>query len=314
MITILMLLLVPSVSTDGVYYVTPSADDHCSSVHLHSQPCITLSQFATNPSDYLESNTTLIFLPGTHILNSVLNVSDTDNFILTSQFQANATLINCNGTGRFEFKWISYVRITDLAFIGCGGNRVLLLEQLIIEDSLFWGKKNGGTAMELLYTNADILGTAFINNKASYVNTEQNLTLGGALILTESNVVIINSSFTNNSAGVGGALYGEFSSMSFKNISIINSTFIGNHASIFGGALYFQFVDSSSIPMYLKSNSIDATMMSTRPLVKVFGCHFSDNSASLDGGVLAVYDINLDISNSQFVNFLVIGHFSVGAF
>ena len=303
MTIILMLLLAPSVSTDRVYYVTPSADDPCSSVGLHSQ-CITLSQFATKPNDYLESNTTLILLPGTHILNSVLNVSNIDSFILTSQFQTNATLIDCNGVGRFEFKLISYVRITALEFIGCGGNRVLLLEQLIIEDSLFQGRKNGGTAIELLYTNADIQGTAFINNKASYVNTAQNMTLGGALILTESGVIIIESSFMNNSAGVGGAIYGEFSSMSFKNISVTNSSFIGNHASVFGGALYFQFVESSSTPMILynmKSNSIDATMTSRRPLVRVFGCHFSDNSAGFDGGVLAVYDVNLDISNSQFL-------------
>ena len=301
MMLIPMLLLVPSMSPDKVYYVTPSADDPCSTaVDLHPQ-CITLSQFAAKPSNYLGSNTTLILLPGTHMLNSVLNVYNRDSFVLTSQQQAksNDSLISCNGTGRFEFKWVSYVRITALKFIGCGGNRILLSEDLAIESSMFWGKKDGDTAIEMVYvTNADILKTAFINNEASYITINQNLTLGGALILTESNVIITESSFVNNSAGVGGAIYGEFSHTSF---SVINSTFIGNHASVFGGALNFQYVENSSILMYLKSNSTEASLTSRKPPIRVFGCHFSDNGVDFGGGAIAVYGVNLDISNSQFI-------------
>ena len=45
-----------------VYYVTTNSTDHCN-VQL---PCLTLSQFAVNSSHYLHSDTTLVFLPGTH--------------------------------------------------------------------------------------------------------------------------------------------------------------------------------------------------------------------------------------------------------
>ena len=294
-IVTVILLLVLSSSTSKVYYVTPSAGDPCS-LDLH--PCITLSQFAAKPSDYLESNTTLILLTGIHMLDSVLNVSNTDNFVLTSQ--ASSTFINCNGKGRFEFRWVSSVRITALEFIGCGGNRLLLSEQLVIEDCVFQGKKNGGTAIELLYTNASILKTAFFSNKASYVNMDQNLTLGGALILTESSVVVVESSFINNTANVGGAIYGEFSGMSVTNVSFINSTFIGNQAvGDFGGALYFQLQENNSNSVYTKLN-LTASIVSSKPWVTICGCNFSDNSASFGGGVLAIYDINLNIGNSQF--------------
>ena len=57
---------------------------------------------------------------------------------------------------------------------------------------------------------------------------------GGAVILTQSDIILIGTTFKQNSAGVGGAILCERDS----NITIINSIFEGNHATNYGGALY----------------------------------------------------------------------------
>ena len=280
-----------------VYHVTPMVGEPCS---LDQYPCITLSQFAGNSKDYLESNTTLIFLAGIHALNSELTVANIKNFTMTSKINStvlsnSSVVIKCNGSGRLDFIGVSYVRISALQFIGCGGNSVLKSSQFIVEDATFQDKKNSRAALELVTTNAIIERSRFVDNHEDddrvlfQKSKHEQSRSGGALIIIESNTIVIKSDFIKNSADVGGAIYGE---LSRTKITIINSTFIGNDALDagdlnFGGALCFQYTGNSSEQM---------------PTVTIISSLFESNIALL-GGVIGVYEqITLRVSNSRFLH------------
>ena len=73
------------------YHITPSPDILCL-----QNPCLTLSQFAANTSSYTgqETNVSLIFFSGNHILDSALSLSFVNNISMTSQGKE-PTLIQC---------------------------------------------------------------------------------------------------------------------------------------------------------------------------------------------------------------------------
>ena len=55
-------------SAENVYCVTPTATS-CSS-YPHSNHCATLSEYAQESEMYFTSNTTMVFLPGDHVLHT----------------------------------------------------------------------------------------------------------------------------------------------------------------------------------------------------------------------------------------------------
>ena len=136
-----------------VYYITANSTDLCT-----VEPCpITLYQFAANSSHYLRSdNTTLVFLPGTHYLSNVnLTLSNVDNFVMKSE---NTTAhIKCTNDSSVHFSQSQYIHITNLEFIGCGGNQVRQIEEFVVEGTKFEGRENSGTALELIETTAQII-------------------------------------------------------------------------------------------------------------------------------------------------------------
>ena len=90
-----------------VYYITTDTTDLCT-----MQPCLTLSQFAANSHDYLRSNTTLVFLPGTHYLSTVnLTLSDVDNFVMKSE---NSTAqVKCINNSSMQFNQSQSIHVIN---------------------------------------------------------------------------------------------------------------------------------------------------------------------------------------------------------
>ena len=115
-LTLLVVLYARSQAASEVYYITTNSTDSCT-----MQPCLTLSQFAANSSHYLHFNTTLVFLPGTHYLSKVsLTLTNVDEFVMMSE---NSTAqIECISNSHIHFSQSQCIHITNLEFIGCGGN------------------------------------------------------------------------------------------------------------------------------------------------------------------------------------------------
>ena len=142
-----------------VYYIKTTSTDLCT-----VQPCLTLSQFAANLSRYLHSNTTLVFLPGTHYLSKVnLTLSNLDNFAMKSE--NSIAQIKCTSYSHICFSQSQCMRITNLEFIGCGGNQVKHVGNFVIEDTKFEGQGNSETALEIIETTAQIVNSTFASNK-----------------------------------------------------------------------------------------------------------------------------------------------------
>ena len=62
-------------SAENVYCVKPAVTS-CSSCPQNSTHCNTLSEYAQEAEMYLTSNTTLVFLPGDHILQTNITVAN----------------------------------------------------------------------------------------------------------------------------------------------------------------------------------------------------------------------------------------------
>ena len=99
----LLVTLIHTVDCDNVHYITPWHP--CPGSVWES--CITLSTLAANTSDYLDSNTTLLFLEGSHTLNSKLVVSNSNGFLMLSTNGSGTVSIVCSDKASLEFLEIS---------------------------------------------------------------------------------------------------------------------------------------------------------------------------------------------------------------
>ena len=140
-----------------VHYITPSPDIPCP-----KNPCLTLSQFAADSSKY-SGQISLFFLPGNHTLNRELILSGADNFSMEQLLQGNETvLIECLSLNeRFIVDETTFATIKGLHFIGCGGNTVTRVKELVVEDTIFQGVEGEGR------------GTAIVLNKVNYTKIRE---------------------------------------------------------------------------------------------------------------------------------------------
>ena len=153
----LLLVVVHSImpSNDGVFYIIPLPQRY--ETFCPQDPCISLSQFATNSSSYIcnGSNITLYLLPGCHRLDYEILVSNAESFTMTNYMQDDsAVLIDCsNGTlGRLKINLtiILFVFMKGwLYFIGCGDNKISMVNQLAIEKIVFQSVVDSSTVLEL---------------------------------------------------------------------------------------------------------------------------------------------------------------------
>ena len=199
------------------------------------QPCLTLSQFATNSSNHAHSNITLIFLPGKHYLRRVnFTLTNLDHLVMKPE---NSTAeIQCTSNSHLYFNQSQYVHITNLEFIGCGGNQVKCVEEFVVKNSEFKGRDGSGTALELIETKAEIINSTFVSNVNSKGTFREGICFrnssciggffGGAIISTNSTIDISQSRFENNSASFCGAILAENHSI----INMSNNVFMYNNA------------------------------------------------------------------------------------
>ena len=282
-----------------VYHITPSASDPCP-----TETCLTLSQFADNSTNFLNStNTTLIFLPGNHNLESQILFANVSNIsMLTMSSLSSNSVITCGHDASFKFVSVNGVYVGGLKFVGCAGNKVESVEQFILECSSFVGRADIiGTALELVETSANLVKCSFDNNKGDkerqvtchdnfYKRVQIQAKAGGAISARRSRVKIMQSVFEGNSAEIGGVIFSELNS----NITIINSTFVGNHAT--STASYISCVDTGGGALYADSGST---------VINIINSQFMDNTAVGRGGVVYLYaatNTSINITDSKFTD------------
>ena len=119
LITFMMIIIWSclTVHGDNVIYVTPSVHESCP-----ENPCLTLQQFAKNTS-MMESNTTLIFLPGNHELDSniSLSIASVDYLAMFSEslladHEPLQLTITCEPNSGFVFVNVEHLWMKDITF------------------------------------------------------------------------------------------------------------------------------------------------------------------------------------------------------
>ena len=295
-----------------IYYITPN--EHTDSC---TESCLTLSQFAANSSDIVYSNTTLamVFLPGTHYLNTAnLTLSNVENIAMESEsFSAQ---IVCSYYHNIHFSLSQLIHISNLEFIGCGGFQVKSVEEFMVRDTIFRGRDNSGTALELIdITAVQIVDSTFSSNRVGSYRAciplayddniydcfprSRSQFIGGAIIASNTTVYVYRSNFEQNRARFGGAIYAEQNSI----IYVRESEFMFNSA-YFGGAIL-----SSSSTIIINASNFHHNKGFTGPVlfssisdVEIEASEFHTNDAFFLGGVLSSTISSITIKGSNFYN------------
>ena len=222
-----------------IYHITTNTTetDFC------AVPCLTLSQFAANVSYYLSPNhTKLIFQSGIHDLDTNITLlMDLETISITSE---NLTAqIFCTNHSRLRLSSSQYIHISYVEFIGCGGNQVENVKELVVQDVKFKGQEETETALELINSTAEINNCTFEFNKKGKLRCVSNdperscvfeEMVGAAIIATHSKINISQSMFKNNKAAVGAVLFAEKQSI----INVNNSTFTKNRGFFYAAVMY----------------------------------------------------------------------------
>ena len=275
------------------YYIITTTEDVCP-----MQPCTTLSNIATNNfSEVLASDnvTVLNFLAGNHSLSVNLSIVNTNSFIMYSSTASVGTVvIECKKSSHIFIRFVRYVFVSNIEFVGCGGNTLESVDAAVLLSLRFEGLPGSRTALQLIETSTKIMNCTFTSNTVGSFHEQiqyhiiftlgiaPSVMAGGALVSIHSNVSISHSIFDNNRAEVGGAILAK----EHSNINVTDTWFMNNFCTTtvpiplsLGGAMY---IEESSLAV---SESI-----------------FYNNSVLHNGGAVVVFLGVISISNSRFTN------------
>ena len=136
--TLSYLLLLSWTVTAEQFYIVPSSTTSCP-----RDPCYTLIDVILNPSHYLGSNSTIIFLAGHHQTNitrgfSVL-IKDVRNISMIGYDHTNTdskSVIQCRGSLGFAFINVTTLRMERLMFSFCGAHFPTVEENFVYPQDL----------------------------------------------------------------------------------------------------------------------------------------------------------------------------------
>ena len=256
------LVLYTICSARTTHYINPTASAPCPAA-----PCFTLSEYAQQLPHYLTYNTTLILLPGDHVLSvnfSVENVSEFEILSSTHKYR-HATRIMCQGLVGFSFKNISRVTMCGLTVNSCGKGAVTthavsvhsVLDASIANCSF---QDSVNTALWVINSGLALWGSNSFTSNGRRCRNYTCSHLGGGIYASLSMLTFTgNSTFMVNSAGDGGGIAADYSvlnltgKITFKynlakfggGISAWNSTlnfcgrstFGNNSAAYYGGGI-----------------------------------------------------------------------------
>lgn len=289
-------MLCPDVSQGEVVVISPS-----SSCPMTSSVCISLDQLATNVRLF-DSNTTIILLPGIHMLSTELSIFNISYLSLRaeSSVEESSTVVLCQRNSGVNFNGINDIDMCGVKLVGCKCE-VVFVKQATIENLTFHGKSDSGTALEIIATNAVITNSTFILNRIGRCLTldfELNMTyptlVGGAVFATQySNVTIGGSRFEGNGAEVGGAIFANMGS----NMKILSCTFMDNHAAVANSSVKDSHcLDPGVAKLYKDSQLQDFVIELMQSNSSSFDARFSM------GGAIALFRSTLLIDSCVFGN------------
>ena len=261
----LYLLLFQLSSADSVLYVKPSPLVPCP-----AEPCHTLSEYAHNVSHYFTSNTTLVFLSGTHELDTSVIVSGLTSLqLLGNTSEPTSCKVVCTQPAHMYVSNVAQVVISALSFSSCGGAGrkgalcVSNTHSFTLNSSQILNSGNA-VGLQTYYTKfVHIKSCRFENNIVT------NLGGGGAYIINSYVQFSGHNEFVNNSVTKGGgglvldiciavftgtvafrkgqALQGGGLALYSSRVNFHGSALFESNSATIGGALYLDYASVMNV-------------------------------------------------------------------
>ena len=190
----------PCCSAEDVYCVTPTATS-CSSCPRDSTHCATLTEYAQEASLYFTSNTTMVFLPGDHVLDLNITVANVASLTMHGESSlGNVPTVVCSGPVGLLFSNMVDFKMYSLAVRSC--NRSLRVNDQLADPA-------SNSALFLISTqSAELANCSFHDNPCT------------ALVVHNTSITLAENTFEKNQCGVTALN----SSLLFTG----NTTFFGN--------------------------------------------------------------------------------------
>ena len=284
---VLVLIALSYCSAENVYCVTPTATS-CSSCPQNSTQCTTLSEYAQEAELYFTSNTTMVFLPGDHVLNINIEVANVDRLIMHGESSSgNKPIVVCNGPVGLHFTRLVNFRVYSLAFTSCGR---------------YYSSQSTNRYAVLL----DLM------EYVELVNCSFHYNLGTALVVNNSNSITLagNTEFTHNHCNQcfgGGSITALSSNLTLSG----NTTFLANSAFIYGAAGIYMVncnLSSSGTIHYMSNTNSYSISQENEPSCAARSSlnftetnNFTDKSKVLAcGGAISATNSSLSFTTSSF--------------
>ena len=259
-----------------------------------------MQQFVAESDNLTNNDTKLIFLPGNHSLESDFSFSNIDQLSMTSTSGNPLTVsVNCTFIARIVLDTVRLVHIGGIKFIECVNNFIYGVRNFTMYECIFttegMPQQMFGTGLIMMKTNTRVVRVSFmffhgtqwkLREKIDNIH-QLHVRSGGAMIIsTHSNVAIIECTFKDNMATIGGAILVEYNSTVDLNKSSFSHNKINCSVQQFCGYGGVLFANNGS-------------------KVSVTNCRFTYNSAEPqnsgnEGGVLALFSSDAEIYRSVF--------------
>ena|GEM_PF-1166565 len=142
----------------------------------------------------------------------------------------------------------------------------------------------------------------FLSDNSDNKSNNSSSPQGGALSLSSSNILVLNSKFHNNRAQYGGAIY-----LSNSYPSIVNDTFYADSATYNGGAIYLTSPQNMLLKNCLIANNYAGSNGGGIYLINynsatIHNNIIANNSALSGGGIYATTDCPTNFNSNTIVN------------
>ena len=285
-------------SAENVYCVTPTATS-CSmtSCPHNSTHCARLSVYAEEADLYFTSNTTMVFLPGDHVLDRNIKVANVNRLNMLGGSSSEIATVIRKGSVGLSFTNMVDFKIYSLAFTSyyrswSFGNHPPSSSALFLQSTQYAKlvncsfHNNIGTALAVCDTDIMLVGNKFIHNRCACKSFSEMHELGCGITALNSILTFTGSaSFLKNTQTASypvycaGAIWASASSLHFNG----TNNFIGNSADNgSGGAIHAE--NNMSLSFSGSSN-------------------FSHNSADVGGASFTYNNVTLVFNgNNNFFN------------
>ena len=300
----LFLILITSLNsaTAKVLYITPSTSDLCTT------RCLTISELAANTSNYISSNTTLVFTAGTHHLTADLTVSDVNNVSIT--LNGSHAAIVCMNHSYINVIHSQFIHISNMDFFGYGGINVSNVEDFVLLNAVFDGQDKTETSLSLFESTASIINCSYISNIKG-VAYGKWMRRDGLVVVIDSNISFSQCNVDNNKVMISSYYYHN-SVLSVINswVTIDSSTFVNNTGSIASNWGYTKIQEGGHVDIsncYFYNNSAEGVIKYSGGSLNVTNSSFIGNTGrDLDrviiGGVFTLDNSNVFARNNSFDN------------